>query len=123
MATNRRARLVDPAALFSGDSAVKERRKKKTANVEETCGNLADGDHEENPAASRFDDDGNELGVDGAQRAVPRHPRHSHVVQAVLGFPCLREDMAELALPHHTSPERHFACQEWKILDLKVCFI
>lgn len=69
--------------------------------------NLADGDDEEGPPSAGLDDDGDEFGVDGAEAAVPRHAGHPDVVDAVLGFPRLREDVAELALADHTAPERH----------------
>lgn len=69
--------------------------------------NLADGHDEKGASAAGLDDDGDELGVDGAERGVPRHAGHAHVVDAVLGLPGLGEDVAELALPDHTSPERH----------------
>lgn len=68
---------------------------------------LADRHDEEGPASSGFDDDGDELGVDGTEGVVPRHPGHSDVVDAVLGFPRLRKDVAELALTDHASAERH----------------
>lgn len=68
--------------------------------------NLGDGNNEEGPSSTSFDDDGDELGVDRGEGTVPRHPGHPDVVDAVLRLPCLRKDVAELALPDHT-PERH----------------
>lgn len=68
---------------------------------------LADRNNEECPSSPRFDDNSNEFGVDRTEGAVPRHPGHSDVVDAVLGLPRLGEDVAEFALPHHTTPERH----------------
>ncbi len=76
-------------------------------NVTQRGLNLADRNDEEGPASAGFDDDGDEFGADRAEGAVPRHAGHSDVVDAVLGFPRLGEDVAELALPDHTSPERH----------------
>lgn len=69
--------------------------------------NLADRNNEEGPSSASFDDNSDELGVDRAEGAVPRHAGHSDVVDALLAFPRLSEDMAELALPDHASPERH----------------
>ena len=69
--------------------------------------NLVDRNIEEAPSSTRFDDDGDEFGVDGAERRVPSHPGHPDVIDAVLGFPCLGKDVAELALSDHTTPERH----------------
>lgn len=69
--------------------------------------NLADRNDEEGPPSSGFDDDGDEFGADRAEGTVPSHAGHSDVVDAVLSFPRLGEDVAELALPDHTSPERH----------------
>lgn len=61
--------------------------------------NLGDWKHQEGSTAAHFQDDGNELGVDGTQRAVPRHTGHPHIVDAVLRPPRLAKDMTELALP------------------------
>lgn len=69
--------------------------------------NLANRNDEESPSPAGLDDDGDEFGVDGAEGSVPRYAGHSDVVNAVLSFPRLGEDVAELALPDHTSPERH----------------
>lgn len=84
-----------------------------TLNVKPRGPNLADGNNEEGPSSAGFDDYGDEFGVDRAQGGVPRHAGHPDVVDAVLRFPRLGEDVAELALPDHTSPERH-VCGENK---------
>jgi len=73
----------------------------------EGASHLADGNDEEGPSSAGFDDNGDEFGVDRTEAGVPRHAGHPHVVDAVLGFPRLGKDVAELALPDDTAPERH----------------
>lgn len=55
---------------------------------------------QEGPASTGFHDDRQELGVDGAEGAVPRHLGHTDVIVRLLGLDRLAEDVAELALPH-----------------------
>lgn len=78
-------------------------------NVTEKGGelNLADRNNEEGPSSASFDDNGDKFGVDRTEGIVARHAGHSDIVDAVLRFPRLGKDVAELALPYHTSPERH----------------
>lgn len=68
---------------------------------------LGDRNDEERPSSAGFDDHSDEFRVDGTEGAVPGHTRHPDVVDAVLALPRLGEDVAELALPDHPSPERH----------------
>lgn len=69
--------------------------------------NLADWNDEEGSSSTCFDDNGDKFGVDRTEGTVPCNPGHSYVVNAVLGFPSLGEDVAEFALSDHTSPEGH----------------
>lgn len=59
---------------------------------------------QEGPAPAGLYDDGDKLGVDGAERAVPCDPRHSDVVVALVILQRLAEDMTEFARSHN-SPE------------------
>ena len=86
-------------------------------NVRQRGLNLADGNDEEGPSSSCFDDNGDEFGVDRAELGVPRDAGHSDVIDAVLSFPRLGEDVAELALPDHSSPERHVCGDETNKLN------
>ncbi|KAK0149436.1 hypothetical protein N1851_009834 [Merluccius polli] len=61
----------------------------------------------EGPSPASLYDDSDELGVDGAEGAVPGDARHPDVVDAMLRFPGLGEDMAELALPDNSPSEGH----------------
>lgn len=85
--------------------------------------NLAKWNNEEGPSSAGFDDNRNEFGVDRTEGSVPRHAGHPDIVDAVLSFPRLGEDVAEFALSDHTSPERH-VCREKTKQDLNyVCGI
>lgn len=55
---------------------------------------------QERSSAAGFDDDRQELWVDGAEGAVPRHLGNADVVIALLGLDRLAKDVAKLALPH-----------------------
>lgn len=61
---------------------------------------LGERQDQEGPASARFHDDRQELWVDGAEGAVPRHLGHPDVIVRLLGLDRLAEDVAELALPH-----------------------
>lgn len=63
------------------------------------------GQHDEGAAAGALDDDGEELGIDGAKGRVPRTLRHPYVVVALLPFQGLAVDVSEFRRAHHT--ERH----------------
>lgn len=61
---------------------------------------LGDGQDQEGPSSAGFNDDRQELWVDGAEGAVPRHLGDADVIVGLLGLDRLAEDVAELALPH-----------------------
>lgn len=82
--------------------------------------NLADGNNKEGPSSSSFDDNSDEFGVDRTEGSVPRDAGHPDVIDAVLSFPRLGEDVAELALPDHSSPERH-VCGENNNMRSELC--
>lgn len=71
--------------------------------------NLANRDHEEGPSSASFNDNRNEFWVDRTQGTVPGDAGHADIIDAVLTFPHLCKDVAELALSDHTSSERHFS--------------
>ena len=62
---------------------------------------LAQGQHHEGPSAARVHDHGHELGVHGAEAAVPGHLGDSDVIVALVGFQSLAKDVAELTAPHN----------------------
>lgn len=62
--------------------------------------NLGERQDQEGPASAGFHDDRQELWVDSAEGAVPRHLGHPDVIVRLLGLDRLAEDVAELALPH-----------------------
>lgn len=61
---------------------------------------LAERQHDEGAAAAGVHDHSHELGVDGAEVAVPGHLGDAHVVVALVGLERLAEDVAELAGAH-----------------------
>lgn len=61
---------------------------------------LREGQHEEGPPSAGFDDDRQELWVDGTEWAVPRHLGDPDVIVRLLSLDGLAEDVAKLALPH-----------------------
>lgn len=61
---------------------------------------LAERQHDEGAAAAGVHDHGHELGVDGAEVAVPGHLGDAQVVVALVGLERLAEDVAELARAH-----------------------
>lgn len=61
---------------------------------------LGERQDQEGPASAGFHDDRQELRVDSAEGAVPRHLGHPDVIVGLLGLHRLAEDVAELALPH-----------------------
>lgn len=71
--------------------------------------NLANWDNKEGPSSTSFNDNCNELWVDGTEWTVPGDAGHADVIDTVFAFPHLGKDVAELALPDHTSSERHFS--------------
>lgn len=74
--------------------------------------NLANWDNKEGPSSTSFNNNCNELWVDGTERTVPSDAGHADVVDAVFAFPHLGKDVAKLALPDHTSSERHFSARK-----------
>lgn len=71
--------------------------------------NLANGDNKEGPSSASLDNNCNEFWVDCTEGTVPGDAGHADVIDAVLAFPHLGKDVAELALSDHTSSERHFS--------------
>lgn len=61
--------------------------------------NLCNWKYKKGAATAHFQDDADEFWVHSTQWAVPCHAGHPHVINAVLGSPCLAKDMPELALP------------------------
>lgn len=61
---------------------------------------LVEWQHDEGAAAAGVHDHGDELGVDGAEVAVPGHLGDANVVVALVGLERLAEDVAELAGAH-----------------------
>lgn len=61
---------------------------------------LREGQHEEGPPSAGFDDDRQELWVDGTEWAVPCHLGDPDVIVRLLSLDGLAEDVAKLALPH-----------------------
>lgn len=61
---------------------------------------LGDGQDQKRSSPAGFHDDRQELWVDGAEGAVPRHLGDADVIVGLLGLDCLAEDVAKLALPH-----------------------
>ena len=62
---------------------------------------LAQGQHDEGPPTAGVHDHGHELGVDGAEVAVPRHLGDADVIVALVGLEALAEDMAEFTGSHY----------------------
>lgn len=61
---------------------------------------LRDGQDQERSSAAGLNDDRQELWVDGAEGAVPRHLGDPDVIVALLRLDVLAKDVAKLALPH-----------------------
>lgn len=61
---------------------------------------LRDGQDQERSSAAGLHDDRQELWVDGAEGAVPRHLGDPDVIVALLRLDVLAKDVAKLALPH-----------------------
>lgn len=61
---------------------------------------LGQGQNHEGPPTASIHDHGHELGVDGAEVAVPGHLGDADVIVALVGLHRLAEDVAELAGPH-----------------------
>lgn len=57
--------------------------------------------HDEGAPTTGVHDHGHELGVNGAEVAVPGHLGDADVVVALVGLHRLAEDVAELAGPHN----------------------
>lgn len=64
---------------------------------------LGDGQDQERSSSAGFNDDRQELWVDGAEGTVPRHLGDADVIVGLLGLDRLAEDVAELALPHNAA--------------------
>lgn len=84
-----KVKVVDESAFF--------------CNLSFDLTDLGDGQDQERAAAARFDDDRQELWVDGTEGAVPRHFGDADVVVGLLGLHRLAEDVAKLALPHNAA--------------------
>lgn len=67
--------------------------------------NLANWDNKEGSSSASFNYNRNEFWVDRTQGTVPGDAGHADVIDAVLAFPHLGKDVAELALSDHTSSE------------------
>ena len=76
------------------------------AQIRSRLTDLGDGQDEERSSSTGFNDDRQELGVDGAERAVPRHLGNSDVIVHLLCLDTLAEDMAELTLPYNAATHR-----------------
>lgn len=61
---------------------------------------FAQGQHHEGPSAAGLHYHGHELGVHGAEVAVPCHLRDADVIVALVGFRGLAEDVTELTGPY-----------------------
>lgn len=61
---------------------------------------LRDGQDQERSSSTGFDDDRQELWVDGTEGAVPRYLGDTNVIVTLLCLDCLAEDVAKLTLPH-----------------------
>lgn len=70
--------------------------------------NLANRYNKEGSSSTSFNDNCNEFWVDCTEGTVPGDAGHADIIDAVFTFPYLGKDVAELALPDHTSSERHF---------------
>lgn len=64
---------------------------------------LRDGKDQERSSSAGFNDDRQELWVDGTEGAVPRHLGDADVIVGLLGLDRLAEDVAKLALPHNAA--------------------
>lgn len=64
---------------------------------------LGDGQDQERSSSAGLNDDRQELWVDGAEGAVPRHLGDADVIVGLLGLNCLAEDVAKLALSHNAA--------------------
>lgn len=64
------------------------------------CTHLGERQHDEGAAAAGVHDHGHELGVDGAEVAVPGHLGDANVIVTLVGLQRLPEDVAELAGAH-----------------------
>lgn len=51
-------------------------------------------------SSAGFNDDCQELGIDGAEGAVPCHLGHANVVVTLLSLDRLAKDVTKLTLPH-----------------------
>lgn len=63
---------------------------------------LKQGENEEGSASTGLYDDGNKLGVDSAEGAVPGDTRDPDVIVALVILKRLAKDVTELACPHHS---------------------
>lgn len=61
---------------------------------------LGEGQDQERSSSTGFDDNRQELWVDGTERAVPGYFGHTNVIVALLSLYRLAEDMAKFTLPH-----------------------
>lgn len=67
---------------------------------------LKEGQDQERSSATRFNNDSQELWVDGAERAVPCHLGNTNVIVALFSFDHLAKDVAKLTLPHDAATHR-----------------
>lgn len=62
---------------------------------------LVQGEDDEGSSAAGVDDHAHELGVDGAEVAVPCHLGDADVIVTLVSFQGLTKDVTELAAPHN----------------------
>lgn len=67
---------------------------------------LREGQDQERSSSAGFNNDSQELGVDGAEGAVPRHLGDTDVIVALLGLDRLAKNVAKLTLPHDAATHR-----------------
>lgn len=64
---------------------------------------LREGQDQERTSTAGFNDDRQELWVDGAEGAVPRHLGDTDVIVGLLSLDRLAKDVAKLTLPHNAA--------------------
>lgn len=89
--------------MFSLTLTAKSWTNLRFCNLSFDLTDLGDGQDQERSASARFNDDRQELWVDGTEGAVPRHLGDADVVVGLLSLDRLAEDVAKLALPHNAA--------------------
>lgn len=83
---------------------------------------LGQGQDQEGPSPTGFDNDGQEFGVDGAKIPIPGHLGDADVVVALVGLDRLAVDMAEFTGSHDFAA--HGSCRrvarEWLLVGVPV---